>query len=259
MTKEDRERTDAMAGGTDLGDHRPSAGRCARPRRAGRCGRRGGRPTLTQARSPSPAAQLISEALHRSPTNPELRDCILDVRKSYDQAIDEASMDTVVYAGILTAKAARAAAIVTSFRQFIEEQQGRHPSSAGSLQPPVQGAADLQRDQGAGQRDGTATAAVDARSAVACIRDARSKSKVHGSGQRMLTDIVSLVGFALDQDDELVPFHDKVDERFEAWLAAEASGRRRSMRSRAMAGLDERSHRRRYGDRCRCVRVAAIH
>ena len=34
----------------------------------------------------------------------------------------------------------------------------------------------------------------------------------------MLTDIVSLVRFALDIDVELVPFHDQVEERFTAWL-----------------------------------------
>ncbi len=43
-------------------------------------------------------------------------------------------------------------------------------------------------------------------------------SKVHGSGGRMLTDIVSLVRFTLDQEDELVPFRDQVDLRFHVWL-----------------------------------------
>jgi type I restriction enzyme, R subunit len=35
----------------------------------------------------------------------------------------------------------------------------------------------------------------------------------------MLTDIVSLVRYALHQDDELVPFRDQVEHRFAAWLA----------------------------------------
>jgi type I restriction enzyme, R subunit len=37
----------------------------------------------------------------------------------------------------------------------------------------------------------------------------------------MLTDIVSLVRYALDQDEELVPFRDQVEARFAAWLAAQ--------------------------------------
>jgi type I restriction enzyme R subunit len=34
----------------------------------------------------------------------------------------------------------------------------------------------------------------------------------------MLTDIVSLVRYTLEQDDELVPFRDQVDLRFTSWL-----------------------------------------
>lgn len=37
----------------------------------------------------------------------------------------------------------------------------------------------------------------------------------------MLTDIVSLVRYALRQDDELVPFCEQVEERFVAWLSAQ--------------------------------------
>lgn len=48
--------------------------------------------------------------------------------------------------------------------------------------------------------------------------EALDRSKVRGSGQRVLTDIVSLVGFALHQDGELVPYPERVRERYEAWL-----------------------------------------
>jgi len=34
----------------------------------------------------------------------------------------------------------------------------------------------------------------------------------------VLTDIVSLVGFALHQDGELVPYPERVGERYDAWL-----------------------------------------
>ena len=37
----------------------------------------------------------------------------------------------------------------------------------------------------------------------------------------MLTDIVSLVRYALRQDDELVPFRDQVEHRFAAWLSVQ--------------------------------------
>jgi type I restriction enzyme R subunit len=46
-------------------------------------------------------------------------------------------------------------------------------------------------------------------------------SKVRGSGGTMLTDIVSLVRYALEQENELVPFHEHVDQRFAGWLAGQ--------------------------------------
>ena len=37
----------------------------------------------------------------------------------------------------------------------------------------------------------------------------------------MLTDLVSLVRYSLGQEDELAPYADEVEERFQAWLAAQ--------------------------------------
>jgi type I restriction enzyme R subunit len=49
---------------------------------------------------------------------------------------------------------------------------------------------------------------------------ALEKSKVRGaSGARIMTDLVSLVRFALEQENELVPFPEKVDANYKAWLA----------------------------------------
>jgi type I restriction enzyme R subunit len=41
------------------------------------------------------------------------------------------------------------------------------------------------------------------------------------SAERLLTDIVSLVRFALHRDGELVPHAERVEERFTNWLAQE--------------------------------------
>jgi type I restriction enzyme, R subunit len=50
---------------------------------------------------------------------------------------------------------------------------------------------------------------------------------VRGSGGKLLTDIVSLVRFALQQEGELRPFRDEVEERFDRWLTQqEGSGRK---------------------------------
>lgn len=56
---------------------------------------------------------------------------------------------------------------------------------------------------------------------------ALEKSKVKGaSAKRILTDLVSLVRFAMHQHNELVPFPERVNANFDAWLARqEASGK----------------------------------
>jgi type I restriction enzyme R subunit len=49
---------------------------------------------------------------------------------------------------------------------------------------------------------------------------ALEKSRVKGaSGRRILTDLVSLVRFAIHQDNELVPFPERVNANFKSWLA----------------------------------------
>ncbi len=53
---------------------------------------------------------------------------------------------------------------------------------------------------------------------------ALEKSKVKGaSGKRILTDLVSLVRFAIHQDNELIPFPERVNANFKAWLASQES------------------------------------
>jgi len=50
----------------------------------------------------------------------------------------------------------------------------------------------------------------------------------HGaSSGRLLTDIVSLVRFAMHQEKELVPYADQVQERFQNWLAQQGTAGRK--------------------------------
>lgn len=51
------------------------------------------------------------------------------------------------------------------------------------------------------------------------------RSRVRGSGQRALADIVSLVRYAMGEE-ELVPFNARANERLETWMAAQEAGGR---------------------------------
>ena len=53
---------------------------------------------------------------------------------------------------------------------------------------------------------------------------ALEKSRVKGaSAPHILTDLVSLVRFAMHRDDELVPFPERVNANFERWMAGQQS------------------------------------
>ena len=52
------------------------------------------------------------------------------------------------------------------------------------------------------------------------------QSRVRGSGQRVLSDIVSLVRYAIGVEEELVPFDERANERFQAWMATQEAGGR---------------------------------
>ncbi len=88
---------------------------------------------------------------------------------------------------------------------------------------------------------------------------ALEKSKVKGaSGRRILTDLVSLVRFAIHQDNELIPFPERVNANFKAWLATqeavirgEGESRAFHPRTNALARNDPRPHRREPRHRAR--------
>jgi type I restriction enzyme R subunit len=175
---------------------------------------------LVDALDPDQPASSLDEALAPLATNPELRNAILDVRKSYEQTIDETSRDTVLFAGYNPEARAKASVLVESFREYIEQHKdeiralqvlysrphaerltyGEIKELAQAIsRPPRQWTPDI----------------------LWRAYEVLDQSKVRGSGQRMLTDIVSLVRFTLHQDDELIPFRDTVEERFTAWLSAQ--------------------------------------
>ena len=166
------------------------------------------------------ASAMLTQALEPLATNPELRNAILDVRKSYEQTIDEVSQDEVIFAGHSEEARERASVMVESFRAYIEE----HKDDIRALQVlysrphkerlTFSEVKELARAIERPPRQWTPEALWRAYEVL-------DQSKVRGSGGRMLTDIVSLVRYALDLDVELVPFHDQVEERFVAWLAAQ--------------------------------------
>jgi type I restriction enzyme R subunit len=160
------------------------------------------------------ATALLDDAVAPIASNPDLRAKLVDLRRSYEQVIDETSIDVVVHAGYSTQQARRT---VDDFHQFIEDNRGEITALQVLYSRPYR-----QRLTFKDIRDlANAIERPPHRwtpESLWAAYEALDRSKVHGSGQRTLTDIVSLVRFTLAQDTELVPFPERVKERFAGWL-----------------------------------------
>ena len=162
---------------------------------------------------------LLHEAARPLATRPGLRQTLLDVKRNHEQIIDEISEDTVLEAGISEEARLKAKALVTSFEQFIEDNKDEITAlqffySVGYKDRlhygDVKGLAEA---IGAPPRSWTPERLWHAYETL-------DRSRVRGaSGQRLLTDVVSLVRFALHRDEALVPYPEQVQERFRTWLA----------------------------------------
>ncbi len=73
---------------------------------------------------------MIEDAVKPLASNPKLRDLILEVRRSYEQVIDEVNKDKVLFAGPSAAATRRAHQIAAKFREYIEQ----HKDSITALQ-----------------------------------------------------------------------------------------------------------------------------
>ena len=166
--------------------------------------------------------QLSEDAAVPFAHNPELRQRLETIHQSHEQTIDTLSKDVVLEAGF-TEDAAQAE--IQSFRQFIEDNRDEITALQVLYERPyrqrlhlddIRALADAMQ---APPRSWTTERLWQAYQRL-------NESRVRGSGQRQLADIVALVRYATGEADELAPFADHVNRRFEGWLAMqETAGR----------------------------------
>ena len=180
----------------------------------------------TEQQMAKAAAALLQEAA-KPFQDPKLRELLIDIKKKNELTIDHVSQDQVIEAGFSTEALARAKTIVQSFEQFI----AKHKDEITALQilyskPYKQRLTfeSIKELADAIEKPPYLWNESQLWQAYAALE----KSKVKGaSGKRILTDLVSLVRFAIHQDNELVPFPERVNANFVAWLAQqEKSGKK---------------------------------
>ncbi|SFU48972.1 DEAD/DEAH box helicase family protein [Halomonas korlensis] len=161
---------------------------------------------------------LLDEAC-RPFDRPELRHLLKDIKQKRDIVIDEVTTDTLVDADF---DLQRAEQTITSFKDFIED----HQDELTALQ--------ILYNQPLGQQRLTYTAIrelviamleLPPHLAVANVWQAYKRleaSQVRGAPvDEQLTEVVSLVRYALGQADTLEPFGSAVERRFNLWLGRE--------------------------------------
>ncbi|MYG99362.1 MAG: DEAD/DEAH box helicase [Acidimicrobiaceae bacterium] len=163
------------------------------------------------------AKRMITEAVQPIAGNAELREKLIDIRRSYEQVMDTASKDKVISGEYSREAADRAREQTQSFRQFIEDNKDEITALQVLYSQPYGGGLtytdirELAQAIGRPPHRWTTEALWQAYETL-------DASKVKGSGHRVSTDLVSLVRHTLGHTNELVAYPDLVNERFESWL-----------------------------------------
>lgn len=162
-------------------------------------------------------ARLIEEAITPIAANPDLRGRILELRRAHDRVIDEVNADELLESyGVVDPTRARSivedwASYLTEHRdeitaiQLLQEAKGERVPFAAIQEladriarPPHRWTTDL---------------------IWAAYQQVEVDRVKPHTAKSTLTDLVSLLRFTLGDAPDLVPYADRVRERYQAWLA----------------------------------------
>ena len=201
----------------------------------------------------SKAAQaLLTQAAQPIATNAKLRQRLVDLKKSFEQIIDNVSKDQVLIAGVSKDGRDRAAVLVKSFEKFIEDNKDEITALQILYSRPYkqrithEQLKELARAIERPKQPGIVPMPPER---VWQAYEVLDKSKVRGSATKLMTDLVSLVRYAVHQEGELTPFKDVAFARFEKWLVRpRETGPKIYGRAKAVADRNPGSHRRQRFD-----------
>jgi type I restriction enzyme R subunit len=154
--------------------------------------------------------------------NPEGRECIENIRRSHEQIIDNVNLDTVTFAGFDTQQTANAERVITTFKQFIEENKDELLALRIIYSQPYKDRpmviAKLKELYAKLTAKGVTTERL-----WDCYGILKPE-KVKRGTMAQLTDLISLVRFELGYADKLEPFSDRVNYNFMQWTLKRNAG-----------------------------------
>ncbi|SCL35834.1 type I restriction endonuclease subunit R [Micromonospora aurantiaca (nom. illeg.)] len=171
---------------------------------------------IAGAADPEAAVQdLLDTAVRPVAANPQLRQRILELRRTHDRIIDEVSVDVLEDAyGVVDTSRARS--IVESWRAYLDE----HRDEITAIQLLMEARerriafADIKELADRIQRP-PRNWTIDL---IWAAHQAIEAGRVRHSDRHTLTDLVSLIRYTIGQDNELVPYAEKIRERYAGWL-----------------------------------------
>jgi type I restriction enzyme R subunit len=154
--------------------------------------------------------------------NPKLRELLIDLKRKSEQIIDIVSQDRLIFAGFDPQAKQKAQAIIDTFQKFIEDNKNELTALQILYSQPYV------------KRQLTYDAAKQLADAIKKppyqltpellwhAYEQLESSKVRGAGPaKLLTNIVSLIRFAVGSAQVLEPFSETVDRRFKYWLSVQ--------------------------------------
>lgn len=173
-------------------------------------------PTKEQVKK---AAKQLAEKATLIFDKPEFRNKLLEIKERNEQTIDKITKDEVLFSGADEQALEKARGVVQSFRQFMDEHKDELTALQIFYSIPYRR---RQMSYEAVKQLADAISRPPYSLSTARIWHAYEKleqAKVRQMGpQGLLTNIVSLVRFALGKADELEPFDLTVERRFDQWL-----------------------------------------
>jgi len=175
-----------------------------------------------EERTPHEAEAALKQAV-KPLANPSLRDLILRLKQQKELVIDIVTQDRLIGAEFSEAARERAQGIVQRFEAFIDQHRDEitalqilynRPTKAPLKFEDLKALADTLQ----------APPHLWTESQLWQAYAALDQSKVRGANRRrILTDLVSLVRYAMHQENELVPYPERVIANFMAWMAQQQS------------------------------------
>lgn len=147
--------------------------------------------------------------------NPDNRDFIENIRRSHDQVVDTVNLDSVVFAGFDSQKEENADKVITSFREFIEENKDEIIAlriiynESYKDRPMV-----IEQFKSLYEKLKKKNITIERLWDCYYIK---FTDKVKRGTVAQLTDLISIIRFEIGTTDELTSFADRVNANFKEW------------------------------------------